>query len=505
MERHRSFRNLFGRSNAILSVIRLITAIIFSFSLILTSFSSANENRAAEERALSSGAEEAPEDEAAELKRFPVPVMPGDILPRAVFFHGEKLTAELGDTINIMNNLTMFPETASIRGLFFKSSSPSVATIDAEGIITARGKGECDITAVTENGREASFKLTVFAVDVKSINISSPPGMHYAFESFTVSTDISPSDASVTSLTWTSSDESIAKVDRKGGVVCGLPGVAKITARAYGGETSSFILTVREKEAKAVKIYPETHTGRKGERFTLNAEILPADATYKDVSYSSSNPSVAAVSEDGTVLFRGRGKATITAEASNGVFAEYEAVCSKTFQSVHFRQGDPRWKFPREVAKKACLITAFAILLKNSGIDATPRTAYNAGGTGMNLNRLAEKFPFVSVCAVDRNADYFKSYSNGRTYIKNPGKNAVRAIKDALDRNPEGVIAYFSRGSAAHGVVAIGYIDNTVYYSDPGRDKSKGFDVPLSGTWVNAGHGMGYSDLAYIVAIDAKT
>ena len=103
---------------------------------------------------------------------------------------------------------------------------------------------------------------------------------------------------------------------------------------------------------------------------------------------------------------------------------------------------------------------------------------------------------------MDTQAEYFEEYLNGRTYIKDPSKYAVRAIKDALDRNPEGVIAYFSRGDESHAVVAIGYVEDTIYYSDPGRARSRGFDVPLSGTWVNAGHGMGYSNLSYIVAID---
>ena len=50
----------------------------------------------------------------------------------------------------------------------------------------------------------------------------------------------------------------------------------------------------------------------------LQATILPADATYKNVKWTTSNKSVATVDETGKVTFKNPGKATITVTATNG-------------------------------------------------------------------------------------------------------------------------------------------------------------------------------------------
>jgi len=41
-----------------------------------------------------------------------------------------------------------------------------------------------------------------------------------------------------------------------------------------------------------------------------------------------------------------------------------------------YYQGSGAWRFSEEVRKKACLLTAFAIVIRNMGIEATPRTVY---------------------------------------------------------------------------------------------------------------------------------
>ena len=300
---------------------------------------------------------------------------PGSISPRAVFFHNEAITAELGSTTNANINLAVFPETANIRELTFTSSDTSVVTVDKNGVITARGKGECTVTVTTHNNKTASMTYTVFGTDVENISIVKYAETVYAYDVITLQAKISPENASVQHVSWSSSDENIAKVDENGVVTCGLPGTVMITATAFGGKSDMFLLTVNERPVTEVHIEPEQYEGIKGERIKLNTVVYPENATFKGVTYSSSNPYVASVDKNGTVLLKGKGKAIITAQAKNGVSVGYKVICKKTFESAHFKQGDRRWKFSREVAKKACLITAFAIILKNNGIDATPRCA----------------------------------------------------------------------------------------------------------------------------------
>ena len=58
------------------------------------------------------------------------------------------------------------------------------------------------------------------------------------------------------------------------------------------------------------------------------------------------------------------------------------------------------------------------------------------------------------------------------------------------------------KGSERHAVVAIRYSGDTIYFSDPGRVSSKGYNVTWKNTWCYVGHRMSYKHLNFIMAID---
>lgn len=162
-----------------------------------------------------------------------------------------------------------------------------------------------------------------------------------------------------------------------------------------------------------------------------------------------------------------------------------------------------RGGFPREVEKKACVLTATAMLLQNNGNGVTPRSLYDGAGgtTSLQYPSVLPKFEAQAVCAVAASSPYFSDFRDGKTYIKNSAANGEAAVREALAAHPEGVMLYFS-GSGSHAVVAIRCQDGTIYYSDPGRVAERGHNVTLSNTWVQVGHGMNYAHLSYMLAID---
>ena len=174
-----------------------------------------------------------------------------------------------------------------------------------------------------------------------------------------------------------------------------------------------------------------------------------------------------------------------------------------TRQHIHYHQGDAAWGFSTSVKKNACVVTATAIVLQNNGVEATPRTVYDRNGcrTPLHFPTILSKFGVRPVAAVSASSPYYNGFSDGRTYIKNPAANGRAAIAEALTRNPEGVLVYFS-GNGSHAVVAMRNSNGTIYYSDPGRVAARGHNVTLANTWVGVGHGMGYGNLQYIMAID---
>ena len=167
-----------------------------------------------------------------------------------------------------------------------------------------------------------------------------------------------------------------------------------------------------------------------------------------------------------------------------------------------YYQGDPKWKFSSSVSRKACVLTSYAITIKNMGISATPRTVYNSNGkrTPMNMTKLKKNFGVKAVCALSPHSIYLSNFNGHKTYIVKPSANAKAAIKEALNIHPEGVILYFKSGSRAHAIVACKYDGNTIYFSDPGRKKTT--LLLFKDTWVSYHHNMTYANLVEMIALD---
>ena len=135
----------------------------------------------------------------------------------------------------------------------------------------------------------------------------------------TLTATVSPSNATNKTITWSSSNTSVATVSN--GVVKAVGfGTATITAKSNNGKTASCSVTVNPIQPTGIKATPETSTlyGLNG-TVKLSANVMPSNATNKTVTWSSRNTSVATVSSDGTVKAVGYGTTVITATTVNGL------------------------------------------------------------------------------------------------------------------------------------------------------------------------------------------
>ena len=140
---------------------------------------------------------------------------------------------------------------------------------------------------------------------------------------------VSPSNATNNTLTWSSSNTSVATVFY--GVVEAVGfGTATITAKSNNGKTASCTVTVNPIAVSGVSLNKNSlsFTGT-GSSQTLTATVSPSNATNKTLTWSSSNTSVATVS-NGVVKAVGFGTATITAKSNNGKTAS----CSVTVNPI---------------------------------------------------------------------------------------------------------------------------------------------------------------------------
>lgn len=121
-----------------------------------------------------------------------------------------------------------------------------------------------------------------------------------------------------TILTWTSEDESIAKVNAQGSITGIAPGIVRITCQAKDNPEikSSVSVTVTQpvKTAKPEKTIYLLLLGSAEEaaKGNINVQIMPENATVKECSFSSSDDSIVTVDENGNLQAIAEGKAKIT-------------------------------------------------------------------------------------------------------------------------------------------------------------------------------------------------
>lgn len=151
-------------------------------------------------------------------------------------------------------------------------------------------------------------------------------------ETITLTPTIAPSNATTT-LTWTSSDTSVATVSQSG-VVKGLQvGESKITVTTHNGKSAYCYVKVAEDKiyVTSISLNATTCTMTVGDTKQLTATVSPSNATDKSISWTSNNNSVATVSSSGLITAKAQGSATITCKANDG--SGETATCSVNVNS----------------------------------------------------------------------------------------------------------------------------------------------------------------------------
>ncbi|THG39491.1 hypothetical protein E5990_11210, partial [Muribaculum caecicola] len=166
-------------------------------------------------------------------KTFVLTVLPPpEVKPEKIELSHETLSLEKGESVTIM--ATVMPEDATDKTITWASSDEAVATVDAEGKVTAVALGEATVTA--KCGEVSTYcTVTVVATPAESITISQETATLKVGETVELTATVMPEDATDKTVSWTSSDEAVATVDAEGKVTAVALGEAEITATAADG------------------------------------------------------------------------------------------------------------------------------------------------------------------------------------------------------------------------------------------------------------------------------
>lgn len=198
--------------------------------------------------------------------------------------------------------------------------SDDATALPGVGFISSNGSSWTDITA---SGATQSVCLKAFAdmgiaVPVSSIGLNKASMTLSVGDAESLNALIQPTDATNKTVNWTSSNTSIASVSSLGLVRGAAKGSATITATSAADKTKfdTCTVTVYEVPVSGIRLNKASTTLSVGDTETIQATFLPANATNQNVHWTSSNTSIATVSDFGQVLGVAEGEALITATSA---------------------------------------------------------------------------------------------------------------------------------------------------------------------------------------------
>ncbi|UPK67819.1 Ig-like domain-containing protein [Chitinophaga filiformis] len=213
------------------------------------------------------------------------------------------------------------PLNATNRNVSYLSSNPAVATVDLNGVVTGKSAGTVSITATSaESGFTATKTYNVIYVPVQSLTLNTSSADVFVGLTTQLTASIAPAKASNKQVVWTSSDTMLAKVNSSGTITGIKQGDVIIKAASAENPAIFAQANVHVVNVLATGLTLQPSSAIIGARDTLLMKYTfsPANTTGKNVSWTSSDATVASVDTAGIITAIRQGTATITASALDG-------------------------------------------------------------------------------------------------------------------------------------------------------------------------------------------
>ncbi|MCQ2801948.1 MAG: Ig-like domain-containing protein [Bacilli bacterium] len=234
------------------------------------------------------------------------------------------LNLKVDDTYKL--TCSVLPENATNKTLTFSSSKEDVASVDAEGNITAKGKGTTIITITSNNGKTANVAVSVTekeqeVVLPQDLILEDSSAELIIGETKQINASILPENATNKNVEYVTGNRLVATVSSGGLISAVGVGSTTITVRSQAKPeiNKTFSVTVKtnvvavtniEIEKSALSLHP-------GESETIAYNVLPENATDKSVSFEVvSGEGVVEVDSTGSVIAKGVGDARISVKSN---------------------------------------------------------------------------------------------------------------------------------------------------------------------------------------------
>ena len=225
---------------------------------------------------------------------------------------------------NVTLKATTSPQDANDRRVNWSSSNEKIATVNAYGKVTGVAVGDCEIICTSRSG-DAQAKATVHVQQpVKSITFGKEPVI-YVGEEGKLTWTVDPANASVKSITLTSSNENVLKVSQDGTIKGIAAGTVIVRAASTDGSNKRAQIKVKVlQHVEGVRMRRKVAYIDVGETAKTSAVLLPSAATNHNMTWRSNDSSIASVKssagEPDKVLITGvkEGDTVVTGRTEDG-------------------------------------------------------------------------------------------------------------------------------------------------------------------------------------------
>jgi uncharacterized protein YjdB len=216
------------------------------------------------------------------------------------------------------------PDDADNQTLTYTSSNPQIATVNNTGIVTGISSGSTEIIVETTDGSNISVTVPVNIlkkdfIPCTSLKIEPSSVSIVSLDVVQLVSTITPNDADIQILTYTSQNPEIATVNNTG-IVTGIsPGTTIVVVETTDGSNFSVNVDVNIiVYCEKLTISPSSITIQPGLSAYLISTITPPNATNQTLTYTSSNPQIATVNSTGMVKGISVGNTEVTVQTTDG-------------------------------------------------------------------------------------------------------------------------------------------------------------------------------------------
>ena len=232
-----------------------------------------------------------------------------------IVVNNSSISVNVSGTSQILG--TISPFNATNQSVIWSSNNTGIATV-VNGLITGVSTGTTTITVTTIDGSyNANVSVTV-ALGVSSVSVVPTSITLHPIQTSQIVATVLPSNALNKNVTWSTNRSNIATVNSSGLITAIGNGTATITVTTQDGNKTAIVAVIVTTLVTSVRVNLTSVTLRPNNTRQITATVLPATASNKIITWSSSNTNIATVSNQGLIQGLRVGNAIITVRTQDG-------------------------------------------------------------------------------------------------------------------------------------------------------------------------------------------